>query len=350
MNPHEMIDAARTAIGKGDPESDWKIVPTEHAKLFEETAPPLAELLRGARLEGNAEKFKELDERAVKARDNFKNTVARANNAVFYTAGFGALLLIAAGLQETLGVAGPWVMRAIGLVGVISGGLATMWIGQAKGGSLADKWARERARAEAKRLEYFKAVMEAASDRPSDQLLALEYTRRFLLDNQIDYFRDRGREHEDSADVALKMSMLAVFLASTLTAVAGLLAMMEPRLAVLAGLGVVATAYSALAVSRSAVNLDRRNADRYRLAQDQLEERKLDLDIYRNKAALGETEAVQEFYSPVFVTLATDHKAFLDDGEKRDIALGALERRLKSAEDALRDEPADRPPERGDGT
>jgi len=341
MSLQDLIDAARRAIGKGDPESDWKLVPTEHAELFEEKAAPLAELLRGSRPTGHAEKYEELNGRAVKARDDFKKAVARANTAVFYTACLAALLLVAAGLQEALGPAGSWVVGAIGLSGIVSGGLATMWIGQAKSGNLAEKWATERARTEAKRLEYFKAVMDGASDEPLHQLLALEYTRRFLLDNQIDYFRDRGKQHEDRADLALKRSSRAVFLASTFTAIAGLLAMWEPQLAVIAGLGVIATAYSALAVSRSAVNLDRRNADRYRLAQDQLEERKLDLDIFRQKAASGEKEAVQEFFSPIFVTLATDHKGFLDDGEKRNIELGAIERRLKSAEDAFRDKPAD---------
>lgn len=342
MNPHELVDAAREAIGDGDPDFDWKIVPTEHAELFKEKATPLADLLHGSRPIGHAKKYEELNDRAVKARDDFKNTVAKANHAVFLAAALGALILVAVGLQTMVGeVAGRWVVGAIGLAGVVSGGLAAMWISQARDGNLAEKWSRERARAEAKRLEYFKVIMEEATDAPFNQLLVLEYTRRFLLENQIDYFRDRGREHEDGAGMALRRSTSAVFLASTLTAVAGLLAMVEPRFAVVAGLGVIATAYSALAASRSTVNLDRRNADRFRVAQDQLEERSLDLDMYRKRVASGEMGAVQEFYGPIFITLATDHKGFLDDGEKRDIELGAIERRLRSAEDALKDEPAD---------
>ena len=45
---------------------------------------------------------------------------------------------------------------------------------------------------------------------------------------------------------------------------------------------------------------------------------------------------MQEFFSPIFVTLATDHKGFLDDAEKRDVELGVIEGRLKSAEEALK--------------
>ena len=57
--------------------------------------------------------------------------------------------------------------------------------------------------------------------------------------------------------------------------------MWHPEFAVVAGLGVIASAYAALAVSRSAVNQDRKNADRYLSAEDQLKERRLDLDTYR---------------------------------------------------------------------
>ena len=106
----------------------------------------------------------------------------------------------------------------------------------------------------------------------------------------------------------------------------------------IAGLGVIASAYAALSVSRSAVNLDRRNADRYRTAEDQLKERKLDLDAYRMKTALGEKEAVQEFFEPVFVILEADHKEFLSDTEQRELAIGGMEQRLDAAKEVLRKE------------
>ena len=245
------------------------------------------------------------------------------------------LLLVAGGLHEPLGKAGPWVVGAIGILGVIFGGLAAMWLNQVKGGDLAKKWSDERAKAEAKRLAYFKSIMEGASDESLEQLLVLEYTRRFLLDNQIDYFRDRGGQHESAAGIALKKSTQAVFVASTFTAVAGLLSMLVPQLAVIAGLGVIASAYATLAVSRSAVNLDRKNADRYRVAEDQLKERKLDIDTYREKTASGDKGAVQEFFEPIFVTLEADHKGFLSDAEQRELAIGAMEKRLDAAKEAL---------------
>ena len=98
----ESSDVARAAIGKGDPATDWKIVPTEHADMFADEAPPLARVLRGGRSTGLAQKYEDLNDKAVKARDNFKSTVRRANTAVFSTASLAALLLVAGGLQELL--------------------------------------------------------------------------------------------------------------------------------------------------------------------------------------------------------------------------------------------------------
>ena len=335
-NAHELIRIARDAIGVGNSETDWKIVPTEHAKMFEEKAPSLDENLRGSRPKGLAGMYEEWNGKAIKARDDFKNTVSMADIAVFCTASLGALLLVAGGLQVLLGGFGPWAVKAIGLIGVISSGLAAMWLNQVRGGALSKRWVEERAKAEAKRLAYFKTIMEGASEAPLDQLLALEYTRRFLLDNQIDYFRDRGREHENAAGIALKNSTRAVFVSSSFTAIAGALSMWRPELAVVAGLGVIASAYAALAVSRSAVNQDRKNADRYLAAEYQLKERRLDLDTYRERTASGDNGVVQEFFEPIFVTLEADHQAFLTEAEQRELAIGGMKRRLDAAKEALK--------------
>jgi hypothetical protein len=335
-NAHELISIAKNAIGVGNSETDWKIVPTEHAKMFEEKAPSLAENLGGSRPQGLATMYEELNDKAMKARDVFKSTVGKADTAVFCTASLGALLLAAGGLQALLGGFGPWAVKAIGLLGLISAGLAVMWLNQVKGGTFSKRWAEERAKAEAKRLAYFKTVMEGASDAPLDQLLALEYTRRFLLDNQIDYFRDRGGEHDNAAGTALISSTRAVFVSSSLTAIAGALSMWQPELAVVAGMGVIASAYAALAVSRTAVNQDRKNADRYLAAEYQLKERRLDLDTYRERTASGDNKAVQGFFEPVFITLEADHKAFLSEAEQRELAIGDMEKRLDAAKQALK--------------
>jgi hypothetical protein len=338
--PQELIQTARDAIGRGNVDTDWKILPTEHAQLFAAKAPSLARNLSGSRPTGLATMYEELNGTAVATGEAFKSTVSKANLAVFLTATFAALLLIAAGLQQELGKTRSWAVGGIGLMGVVSSGLAAMWLSQVKGGNLANKWSHARAKAEAKRLAYFKAIMQGASADPLDQLLALEYTGRFLLGNQIDYFRDRGRQHEAAAEAALKNSTNAVFVASTFTAIAGLLSIVAPQFAVIAGLGVIASAYATLVASRSAVNLDRTNADRYRSGEELLRERELDFDTYREKAARGDPQAVQEYFEPVFVALEADHKGFLNDAEKRELAIGEMEKRLDAAREALSKKPS----------
>jgi hypothetical protein len=324
------------AVGKGNSETDWNIVPTAHAGQFDAGFAGFAAILRGSRIEGLATMYEELNTKAVSARDCFKTTVARGDTAVFCTAALGALLLIAGGLQQPLGGIGRWIIGAIGLPGVVAGGLAAMWLGRIKAGDLARKRMGERARVEAKRLAYFKAVMQDATKAPSDQILAFEYTRRFLLDNQIDYFRDRGNQHQEAADAALTKSSMAVFVVSALTSIAGLLAMWHAQLAMIARLGVLASAYAALAASRSAVNLDRRNASLYRAAEEQLKERRLDLDVYRAQTASGDPGAVQEFYERVFVVLEAEHKAFLSNAEQGELAIGKIEECLDAAKEALK--------------
>jgi hypothetical protein len=335
-NTCDLKRAAQDAIGPGKPDTDWKIAPTEHAEMFKEKAPSLAECLLGSRQKGLAEMYEERNAKAMEARDDFKRTVSKADSAIFCTASLGALLLVVGGLQPLLGDYGHSVVRVIGLLGITSSGLAVMWLSQLHGGALSKRWAEERAKAEAKRLAYFKTVMEEAIKAPLDQLLAFEYTRRFLLDNQIDYFNGRGEEHEKAASAALKTSTRAVFVSSSFTAIAGALSMWQAEFAVVAAVGVIASAYAALAVSRSAVNQDRKNADRYLAAKYQLKERKLDLDIYREKTASGQNGAVQEFFEPVFLTLEADHRAFLSEAEQRELAIGNMEKRLDAAKEALK--------------
>ena len=59
-NIQELIRAARAAIGEGNSDTDWKIVPTEHAKLFEEKAASLKRMWKPRPL-GGEETFSRLE-------------------------------------------------------------------------------------------------------------------------------------------------------------------------------------------------------------------------------------------------------------------------------------------------
>ena len=226
---------------------------------------------------------------------------------------------------------GALPVRSIGILGIIASGLATMWLLQLRGGGLATQWAGDRARAEAKRIAYFRSVLEQMTSAPLDRLLAFEYVRRFLLDNQIDYFRERGSKHESSAHQTLTSSSWALFASSTLTAVAGALSLWSAKLSLVASFGVIASAYAALTMSRSAMNQDRTNADRYLVAVTRLRELKSEIDKYRNLIASGDDTASLKFFEPVFEALTADHNQFLKEAEKRELAIGSMASRLDAA-------------------
>ena len=87
--------ARRARFIIGEPTNDdWIIAPTQHAALYEESAPALAAILAGAPALATAQQYEESDRQAVQARDRFKKTAQRANLAVFCTACGGALVLV----------------------------------------------------------------------------------------------------------------------------------------------------------------------------------------------------------------------------------------------------------------
>ncbi len=333
----ELMEKTKTIIGEGDPDYDWKIVPTQHADHYRESAPELATILKSTKVNGLATRYEEFNREAIEARDRFKSTIKKANGAIFITAVFGALLLLGTGVQKLFAdwdqlTTIEWTIRVISILGILSSGLAYMWLRDVQGGRLLKDWRESRARAEAKRLVYFKEVMQGAQEEVKDQLLVMEYTRRFLLDNQLDYFKQRGEQHEERARKAYQTESRALFIASSITGIASVLALWQPTFAVIAGLGVIATAYAAYARSGTEVNLDMVNADKYRKAEDLLWERKLDLDDFRQKVIQQEQGAVIAFFEPIFVLLEADHKSFLSDAEKQEAAIGEMEKRLKKAD------------------
>lgn len=336
MNDSEldaMIRRVTQGIGEGRPDKDWKVVPTEHAEHLQGVAPELTGILSTSRVKGLAEQYEELNQKAVASRDKFKASANWLNRCVFATASLGAILLILGTLNHLMQNYGRPVIVAIGILGIVSGALATLWLNRMRQGRQLRAWFADRAKAEGKRLAYFKELLLHRGS-PTEALWVFEYTRRFLLDNQIDYFKERGAKHESGAESALKTASIAAFLASICTTVASLLSGYRTEFTAIASLGVIASAYAALAASKTEVSQDRRSAERYRLAGERLQDWKLNIDDYRKRVAGGDQDAIEEFYGPVFQTLVSDHKSWLEVEEKIAAAVGQFERRLKEAQRA----------------
>jgi hypothetical protein len=172
------------------------------------SAPKLAvQLTRSAPVE-LARQYADADAEALAAERTFKRWVIRANWAVLATATVSALLMAVALLAGRLGGLTQATLIVLALMGVASGGIASMALFQVKEGRLLEDWMTARARAETKRLSYFSYIVNSSVG-PLDvqlELLKLEYFRRYQLDLQLAYYKIRRSGHRSSAEQTLNIS------------------------------------------------------------------------------------------------------------------------------------------------
>src|SRR5262249_8745229 len=189
-----------------------------------------------------------------------------ANWAVFVTVCLSAALLVLGPLMS--GVAGKAFLVGLGSCGIVSGALGAMWLFRIREGKLLERWMTARASAETARLNYFdKVTGEQDVDKDATvplPLLQLEYFRRYQLEIERNYYRNRGRDHGAAASKMLTLSSVSVALGSLATGLGGFLgAAVSPRWVSIAGIGTIASALSTFASAREAVGQDRRNEERY---------------------------------------------------------------------------------------
>ena len=278
-----------------------------------------------------AAEFERLDAEAIRAQAEFRRTAGRANRTVLATAVLGAALLLAGALEE-------WpaedvrrgLLLAIGAAGIVSGGLGTMWLLRLKQGDLFERWMRARAGAETRRLQYFERVTEAegASDPPMPlPLLQLEYFRRYQLDVEIAFYRERQRDHSRAADRTLQLESIAIFAATVGTGLGGLAAgLTEPYLAAAGAIGVAGAAGASFAGGRETITQDRRNAERYARTLEALVALRERLDEVR--AAAGSRGPVVSFVTAVNDQISLEHRQWLDTVESIEAGITRLEAAL----------------------
>lgn len=265
MDRDELINAAKEPIGEGQLD-DYVLAPKNHADLLIPKAPALATILRKSELNTLAGQYERKDAEARPAQTIFRDTAKRANWAVFVTVCLSAALLITGPLTSE-GV-GKGLLIVFGLCGIISGALGAIWLFKIREGRLLETWMTARAGAETARLSYFDLVTNVPDAGEISviplPLLQLEYFRRYQLDIERAFYRNRGRDHRFAADKMLTVSAFAVGLGSLATGLGGLLGgAANPRWVSIAGLGAIASALSAFASAEEAPGQDRRNDERY---------------------------------------------------------------------------------------
>ncbi len=342
MTREEAIRVAQQIVGSGSA-NDYVIQPTAHAAQLPTDGQALSDLLRKSELAMLASEYERKDREANRNRDIFKTAASRANWAVFLTACFSALLLVAGAQKSPT----PRILHAalvvFGVGGVVSGGLASMWLFQVREGRLLNGWMNSRGAAEGLRMQYFETLTNAqpaatASTIPV-ALLQFEYFRRYQLDVQLAFYDKRAQDHRRDADRMLRLSAAAVALASMSAGIA-VLGLLNTKWISIAALGAIATALSSFASATEGINQSRRNAESYTKARDALALLQCKLDDIRAAAADGEREPMKQFVAAVHDQLSVEHRQWLDAVQGIQPAIDRLDDTLSKLKKA--------PPGKGD--
>jgi multisubunit Na+/H+ antiporter MnhG subunit len=331
LSEAEVIARAVEAIGENRAD-DYILAPKGHAEEVADKASALASLLRSTQIGTFAQQYQRHDSEAGTAQKRFKDAMMRANGAVLTTGVLGALIMVAGIFEPRLGEV---IMRppllVLGLAALVTGALASMWLFRVREGQLLDEWMTERAHAESARLAYFATLAKSGKEQSSDPplgLLKLEYFRRYLLDMQIAYYRERRRQHRKAADRTLAMGGFAAALAAVASGSAGVVASFEAPWAALAAVGVVGTALAAFAATREAVNQNRRNAERYGRTLSALEILRGRLDDVRGGVLAGSQEVLEQYVAAVHEQLSLEHREWLSGAESTRSAIGRMDETL----------------------
>jgi hypothetical protein len=331
MTGEEAIRIAIETIGEGKP-GDYILSPSGHATGFREKAPDLAGILGSSDIASLARQYETHDRDALAAQKKFRRIFNLANACVFLTGIFITLVLATAIVFPDQGSKYPLLFLSLG--GVITGGLASMYLFMMKQGKYLEEWMTLRAKAETTRLNFFSNVIKTPASPGNGsvipvELLKLEYFRRFQLDVQRTYYSCWGSAHRARAEKILFWSALSVAGAAISSGAAGVLGVLSPKFAAIAAAGTVFAGIGTFFAMREAVNQDRRNAERYRRTWQFLEELSSRLDQVRKAVFSGGMKPLEEFAGAVNEQLSLEHRQWMEELNEAGSAFGRLETTLK---------------------
>lgn len=326
---------AQAAIGRDDPDSDWRLAPGAHAAALPVEAGALRRILQHPQMQSIITSFETADKEAVDAQKTYKR-VARLR---LYT-GVAATIV---GATFVLPL-DEWIRDFLSIPTAIQYGclaisiVAALHLVRSKP---FDAWMKARARAEIARIELFHQAMTGINDAPqAGELpllpLKLEYFRRYQLDVQLRYYKGRGQQHAHAAGETARWQIVSI----ALTGLAGAIALISAtkflvdlaplpdwikdlsqivqshlphwtNKAVLA-IGIVSSTLFGASISRSLMDLDERNASRYLTTAANLELlRSTGLEAARRDAAAGLMDKVQAFVDRIQDQISTEHREWI---------------------------------------
>ncbi len=328
------IQQAIDAIGE-ESDDDYKIAPTSHADQLGDGAQRLAAMLRTPTVETIGKEYERNDALAVEAQNSFRRESNRANVTVAIAGMLSAGVLVVATFSTDLnsGVSTS-LFVTLGVLGVVVGAAGAMFLSHINRGDLLTRWMGNRAQAEMHRAEYFETVTsvvpgDSQADEIPIELLQLEYFRRYQLDVEESYYRNRQSDHRASGDRTVRIGSVAVFVSALGTGLAGVLATIDPRFAAIATLALFGTVLSGFATYRESISQDRRNAERYDRTHQALVALRLHLGQVRERSLAGDRGSMEAYVRAVNNVISAEHRQWLAGDELIRSAIADLERSLE---------------------
>ena len=316
-----MTGGAREAIDALPPRRG--LDPEPHAAALPADAAPLAALLRSSRIRSVSQRYQDDDREAREAQASFKRASEWANGCVLVTALCGAALVgIAAAAEGASNTALQVAYAVLGVGAVVASGASAVLFFQIRQGRLLEEWMSSRARAEGHRRDFFERVATTECGADTWQL---EYFRRFLLEDQLAYYRAKRGKLRTAAKRTLLVGSIAAGLGSLATGMPGVLGGVGVvKLLPFAAFGLVASALATWVAAREGVNQSRQRSELFKRTRDGLQDLAADLDDVRAGVAAGNRELLVALVKAVSEVLAGEHASWVESGRRATDAIAKL--------------------------
>ena len=276
-----ITERAVAAISRDDEGADWQLRPKEHAEGLPPEAGALKRVLERDELKQLITQFHEADAAANKAQTSYKRIGNWGLWAATIATIVGAVFLFPA--ESWLKDPARTVVSVVQVAFLVIAFCTAYWLAMKRP---FNAWMQKRAEAEIARVDLFNRIVRADEVVQGDDMpllpLKLEYFRRYQLDVQQRYYQGRGKQHEDRSWRNNRLLKLSRWITSAVV-ILGVLVVLEALKAwelislewlvslpdllrapqinrVMLALGVIASAFYGLGISRSLMDLDERNA------------------------------------------------------------------------------------------
>lgn len=333
----EIIEQAKVAIGP-NADDDYILNATKHTEELKETAPELSQFLASSPIKSIIGEYEIWDKKALDVQGKFKWWSTQARWAVFLTATASALLVASPGIlmifdqypkNDT-----SFLVIALMTISIFFGAWATVCFNIIKSKKLLPEWMENRAQAEEQRLDYFNLIAstqatQSSSNEVEQVLHKLEYFRRYQLEMQYSYYKERASEHGHKASKYLTYSALAMGGVALINGIAGAFGIADPKWTAFAALAIVLQAIASMVSNKESIDQNQRNAERYERTRTVLNRLIGKLDQIREDISNGNYDLLPNFVKAVHEVLSVEHRQWLTNLEDRQTAVNQLEIQLK---------------------